>query len=46
MSANSRIRPPRRKEKNSARRIAFGAFLRGSWDSSASDDAVSNPYMT
>ena len=46
MSANSRISPPSRNEKNSARRIAFGAFFRGSCDSSASELAVSNPYMT
>ena len=44
--ANSRIAPPRKNEATSARRIARGAFLRGLSDSSPSELAVSNPYMT
>ena len=44
--ANSRIRPPMMNEAISARRIARGAFWRGLSDSSPSELAVSNPYMT
>ena len=44
--ASSRIRPPMMNEAISARRIARGAFLRGLTDSSPSELAVSNPYIT
>lgn len=45
-SAKSRIRPPMMNDATSARRMARGALRVGLWDSSPSDDAVSNPYMT
>ena len=44
--ANSRISPPRMNEAITARMIASGAVLRGSWVSSPSELAVSKPYIT
>ena len=44
--ASRMIRPPMMNEAISARRIARGAFLRGLSDSSPSELAVSNPYIT
>ena len=46
ISANSRMSPPMMNDAMTARRIAFGAVLRGSRVSSPSELAVSNPYMT
>ncbi len=46
ISANRINRPPMIDAVISARMIAGGAFLRGSFVSSASVPAVSNPYMT
>ena len=38
--------PPMMNDATTARTIAFGAVLRGSWVSSPSELAVSNPYIT
>lgn len=46
ISANRMINPPSTNDATSARRIALGALRCGSTDSSPSDAAVSNPYMT
>ena len=46
ISANRISRPPMSDAAASARMIAGGAFRRGSFVSSASVPAVSNPYMT
>jgi hypothetical protein len=44
--ANSRIRPPSRKDAMTARMIATGAVRLGSFVSSPSELAVSKPYIT
>ena len=46
ISPNKMTRKPASPAAASARRIAGGAFFRGSRVSSASDPAVSNPYIT